>query len=194
LPTTRGGELGPVAGRPCRKLRGIYTPFPEAFDVVRSAAMALIFLGAITFCGGCVERTMVIDSNPPGALVYMNDQELGRTPIRRDFFLYGKYDTQVRADGYQTLKTTTAVNPPIYQWIPIDVLAEILPIPFHDVQHFTFTLKPAAAPGDDSTLVAQAIALRGQLESTKYTTTRPTTTRPSRRPASAPATTRAATD
>lgn len=169
----------------------------------RVAALALMVPGVICLCGGCVERTMVIDSDPPGALVYMNDQEIGRTPFHRDFYLYGNYDTQVREDGFETLKTTTHVNPPIYEWIPIDLLAEILPIPFHDTQHFTYTLKPAATQPDETALVAQATALRSQLESSSYTTTRPTTTRPSKRstsgssatrPASHAATTRPSTD
>jgi hypothetical protein len=152
-----------------------------------------IFLAAIS-CGGCVERTLVIDSNPPGALVYLNDQEFGRTPIRRDFNLYGNYDTVVRADGYETLKTTTPVNPPLYQWIPIDILAEILPIPFHDTQHFTYTLKPAATQPDEKELVAQATMLRGELESSPYTTTRPATTRAARKSATTRITTRPASN
>ena len=151
--------------------------------MVRCAAMTLIFLAALTFCSGCVERTLVIDSNPTGALVTMNDQEIGRTPLRRDFFLYGNYDTQVREDGFETLKTTTHVNPPIYQWIPIDILAEILPIPFHDTQHFSYTLKADPAQPDETTLLANAAGLRGQLESSNFTTTRPATTRPANRPA-----------
>jgi hypothetical protein len=162
--------------------------------VSRSAGLAWIFLAAVSLIGGCVERTMVIDSNPPGALVYFNDQEIGRTPIRRDFYLYGKYDTQVRQDGFETLKTTTSVNPPIYEWIPIDLLAEILPIPFHDTQHFTYTLTPAATQPDEAPLIAQAIALRGQLESSSYTTTRPAATRPARRPPPTTTTTRPASN
>jgi hypothetical protein len=160
----------------------------------RLAAWALIFLAALPLIGGCVERTMVIDSSPPGALVYFNDQEIGRTPIQRDFYLYGNYDTQVREDGYETLKTTTSVNPPIYQWIPIDLLAEILPIPFHDTQHFSYTLKPAATQPDEPELIAQAIALRGQLVSSPLTTTRPAATRPARRPTTGPTTTSPVSD
>ena len=30
--------------------------------------------------GGCVERRMTIRSNPPGALVYVDDYEIGITP------------------------------------------------------------------------------------------------------------------
>jgi hypothetical protein len=100
----------------------------------------VLFLLAITFCSGCLERTVVVDSNPTGSLVYMNDQEIGRTPFSRDFFLYGNCDTVARKDGYQTLKTSTPVNPPLYERIPTDLLAEILPIPFHGVQHYNYTL------------------------------------------------------
>ena len=50
--------------------------------------------------GGCgVERTLQIESNPPGALVHLNGEEVGRTPMRKAFVWYGTYDVQLRKDG-----------------------------------------------------------------------------------------------
>ena len=128
--------------------------------------------------GGCVERTLTIQSEPPGALVYMNGEEVGRTPMRRDFTWYGNYDVQLRREGYETLKTTTKVNAPIWQWVPFDLMAEILPLNFEDHQSFSYTLKPTGEEiVDPQSMLARAEQMETQLRSGRLTrpTTRPTT-------------------
>ncbi len=77
---------------------------------------------------GCVQRKMTIEWNPPGALVYLNDQEIGRTPITTDFIWYGNYQVEVRKDGFETLKTHQQVNAPWWQLVPIDLFAEFFPV------------------------------------------------------------------
>src|SRR4051812_4161464 len=82
-----------------------------------SGAICTLF-AALLLClaGGCVERELVVESAPDGALVYMNDQEVGRTPIRRDFQWYGTYDVVVRKEGYETLRAQTPVIAPPWLW------------------------------------------------------------------------------
>ncbi|HEY0008015.1 MAG TPA: PEGA domain-containing protein, partial [Tepidisphaeraceae bacterium] len=89
---------------------------------------------------GCVERQMTITSDPPNALVYLNGQEAGRTPIQRDYTWYGNYDVQVRADGHQTLKTEKQLTAPWWQWPPFDFFAELMPWHPTDRQAMHFTL------------------------------------------------------
>lgn len=55
---------------------------------------ALIALGTL----GCVQRTITITSNPTGALVHLNDEEVGRTPLTVPFTFYGTYDVRVAYD------------------------------------------------------------------------------------------------
>lgn len=86
------------------------------------AALATVLL----VFSGCVERTMKIDSDPRGARVFVNDEEVGATPVRVAFLWYGDYDIMLRKDGYQTLKTHYRINPPWYQYPPIDLIAECL--------------------------------------------------------------------
>ena len=123
---------------------------------------------------------MTVDSDPPGALVYLNDQELGRTPLRTDFKWYGDYDVQLRLDGYETLKTNKKVVAPVWNWVPLDLIAGILPITFRDHQEMTFTLKPLDPAKDQPAgLMSRAGEMRDQLESSPHTRkpgTRPTTT------------------
>ncbi len=63
---------------------------------------------------GCarIDRTITVNSEPENALVYLNDQEIGRTPVTRTFKWYGTYDVEVRKDGYETLKTSAPVIAP----------------------------------------------------------------------------------
>jgi hypothetical protein len=48
---------------------------------------------------GCVERTISITSEPEGALVYLNDEEVGRTPVSVPFTFYGVYDVRLEHEA-----------------------------------------------------------------------------------------------
>jgi hypothetical protein len=112
--------------------------------------------------GGCVQRIVTVKSDPPGALVYMNGQEVGRTPVSQEFLWYGSYDMVLRLDGYETLKTDAAVPAPPWQYIPIDLLTDMLPLT--DEHELNYTLTPAP-PTDPADLLSNAQQTRGMLES-----------------------------
>ena len=76
---------------------------------------------------GCVRRTITITSDPPGALVWLNDREVGRTPLDVDFLHYGDYDVRLVADGYEPLTTSGLAKPPWWDNVPLDLGAELLP-------------------------------------------------------------------
>ena len=128
----------------------------------------MLLLGLL---GGCVERTLTISSTPPGALVVMNDQEVGRTPLSRRFIWYGYYDVQVRKEGYQTVNTTTPVIAPWWQWVPFDFVAEILPLHLEDSQSVSYTLHPLSTVQIDP----ESIVDRGQQLGERLETGHPTT-------------------
>src|SRR5690606_14288399 len=98
--------------------------------------------------------------------VYLNDQEVGRTPLVRDFLWYGNYDVQVRHEGYETLDTHAQVTAPWWQWPPFDLFAELMPFRPTDERRLHFTLQPSST--EDSApeqLIERASAFRQQLES-----------------------------
>ena len=82
--------------------------------------LASALLLTLTAQFGCVRRTVTIHSEPAGALVWLNDEEVGRTPVTTDFLWYGDYDVVVRKDGYQTLVTHAVIPQPWYQWPVLD--------------------------------------------------------------------------
>lgn len=149
---------------------------------------AFLILSATMMATGCAKRTLHIDSQPSGALVYLNGQEVGRTPMKHDFIFYGDYDVILRKEGYETLKTHRKLNAPLRETPPIDLIAEMLGA--KDVRHWTFTLSPHDPQAvDPQTLIKRGQSLRQELRSSPYTrqptslpATRPTT-RPTTRPA-----------
>lgn len=76
---------------------------------------------------GCVERRLMITSDPPGALVYLNDQDAGRTPLEVPFTWYGVYDVRAEKEGYRTLYTERVAEQPWWETPGADLIAEALP-------------------------------------------------------------------
>ena len=109
---------------------------------------------------GCVRRTITITTDPPHALVFLNDQEVGRSTVTTDFLWYGDYDVIIRKEGYTTLKTHWDIKPPWYQVLPIDFFAEVLwPGQIHDQHERHFALEPQVQPTKDE-LVNRALEMR----------------------------------
>lgn len=131
---------------------------------VKSSAVLCVALAM----GGCVQRQLTVTTDPPGALVHLNGQEFGRTPVTRDFTWYGTYDVTLRREGYETRKTTGKVIAPWWQWVPFDLFAELLPL--KDRKQLHYTMQPAAEEAaDPQRMLDRAEALRGELQSTSNT-------------------------
>lgn len=84
------------------------------------------FLAAVVClpAGGCVQRRMTIRSSPPGALVYVDDYQLGTTPVSTDFIYYGTRKIRLVKDGYETLTVRQPFPIPWYEVFPLDFVTE----------------------------------------------------------------------
>jgi len=83
---------------------------------------ALLSLASV----GCVERRMTIRSNPSNALVILDGQEVGFTPVSVPFHYYGVRQIKLVKDGYETKIINQQVTPPWYQRYGIDFFSEVL--------------------------------------------------------------------
>ena len=81
---------------------------------------------AVAAGGGCVQRRMTVRSNPPGALVYVDDYQIGTTPVSTDFIYYGTRKIRLVKDGYETLTVRQPFPLPWYQIFPLDFVTENL--------------------------------------------------------------------
>ncbi len=124
---------------------------------------SLLWLPVIVALAGCVERTLTVRSEPSGALVHLNDVEVGRTPVTVPFRFYGTYDVRLSKDGYQTLQTPKKATPPWWDVPGPDLLAEAWPAdPRVDIA-WEGNLKKAK-PVDEERLLDHAKQLRAKLE------------------------------
>ena len=125
----------------------------------------LVGLGIVTFvlCG-CVERTMHVKSDPPGALVFVNGDERGRTPYIEHFDFYGTMDFRLEKQGYRIKKELIDVKPPIYQRFPLDFFFEVMfPFKLTDRRTFSFELEKSA-PAEPEEVVDRARELKKELQ------------------------------
>lgn len=116
---------------------------------------------------GCVERRISIETDPPGALVWVNDRQAGRTPVSVAFTHEGTYDLRIEKEGYEPLVTPATTDGPIWDTVPLDFFAEVLPVRARNETRWMFTL----APRDDSeeALLSRAAALRARLVDSEET-------------------------
>lgn len=113
-------------------------------------------------CTGCVRRTISIITEPPGALVWLNDREVGRTPIEVEFLYYGTYDVRIVKDGYEPLITSGKADAPLWDMVGIDLAAELLPLELHSRIEWIYQLEPAMF--DEPGLIQRARDLRAQVD------------------------------
>jgi len=119
----------------------------------------ILFLLALILAG-CVHRTMTIRSEPPGALIYLNNEEKGITPDTIPFTWYGDYEIILRKEGYQVFRVIQPIKPPWYEVFPLDIFSELLlPVRLED-QHFLHYELKEAEPVDKDALLRRADELR----------------------------------
>jgi len=91
----------------------------------RLACVGLL-LAASFATTGCVRRRLTVRTNPPGAQVFVDDQEIGVTPCSASFVYYGTRKITVMKDGYKTETLFQKLNPPWYEIPPLDFVSENL--------------------------------------------------------------------
>jgi hypothetical protein len=93
----------------------------------RHARVCLFLLaGVVLLESGCVRRRLNVYSNPPGALVYVDNQQIGTTPCSVDFIYYGTREIRLVKPGYETLTVNQPIPMPWYQIPPLDFFSENL--------------------------------------------------------------------
>jgi hypothetical protein len=102
----------------------------------------LLFV-ALALTPGCVRRRLFVNTNPPGALVYVDNQHIGTTPCAVDFTYYGTREVRLVKPGYKTLTVNRPIPTPWYQFPPLDFVSEnMVPSKIQDNRSVTYNLSP----------------------------------------------------
>jgi len=131
---------------------------------MRSVLLFVVAALAIVLSYGCVERKLTINTEPQGALITLNDEQIGVSPVTVSFNWYGDYGVRASKEGFETLDTHRELKAPLHDCFPFDFFAGVLyPGQITDDYEWTFEL----APRQDLTrerLLEQAGALRTEIE------------------------------
>jgi len=129
-----------------------------------SSAAILVILIALTAFAGCVKRELTINTKPQGAVVALNDEEIGESPVTVNFNWYGDYCVRISKEGYETLNTHRDLKGPWYDHFPFDFFAQIVnPNRIVDSYEWTFELSPKKQISRDE-LIQNARELKKQLQ------------------------------
>ncbi len=126
--------------------------------------MRLNFLFIVAILGlmltGCMQRRLTVRSNPPGALVYIDDVEVGLSPVSIPFTYYGTRTIRLEKDRFKTVEIQQKINPPWYQIPPLDFISEILvPVEIRDEREVKVDLQPLE-PTNESEVLNRANQIR----------------------------------
>ncbi|OHB68033.1 MAG: hypothetical protein A2Y77_01755 [Planctomycetes bacterium RBG_13_62_9] len=134
-------------------------------DMIKRSIWIAGLIAAIALAG-CVERRLTIHTEPPGATVVLNDQQIGEAPVTVPFNWYGDHWVRISMEGYETLDTHRELKAPLHDYFPFDFFAQILyPGRIVDSYEWTFELSPKVYPTREH-LLKKAATLKGQIEST----------------------------
>lgn len=124
----------------------------------------VVVVAAAALLGGCVERRLTINTKPQGAMVVLNDEEIGQSPATVPFNWYGDYNVRISKEGYETLKTHRRLKSPWYDKFPWDFFAQVIsPKKIRDSYEWTFELSPKQSP-DREQLIQRANDLKEKLD------------------------------
>jgi len=125
--------------------------------------LLVVGLTIIVIASGCVERQLTIKTRPQGALVTLNDEEIGASPVTVSFNWYGDYNVRISKEGYETLKTHRRLKRPWYDRAPFDFFAGCLnPKRIVNSYEWMFELKEKQEP-ERQQLIEDARQLKQQL-------------------------------
>lgn len=120
--------------------------------------LALIVLATSVGCG--TRRELVITTEPSGALVRLNDEPVGRSPVTVPFEFYGVYDVRLQAEGFEPVNTQAHADAPFWEYPGPDLVGELLGLE-HQVR-WHFDLEPMK-PRDPERLLDHAKQMRARV-------------------------------
>jgi hypothetical protein len=117
---------------------------PPELRIACWRTLCLAALALLLACEtGCVRRRMTVRSTPPGAKVYVDDIEIGTTPVSTNFVYYASRKITLIKDGYRTETTYHRVLPTWYELPGVDFFSENLyPRELRDERVVDFQLVP----------------------------------------------------
>ena len=112
---------------------------------------------------GCVQRRMIIRSQPEGAFVSIDNQPIGYTPLSVPYTYSGTRNIRLEKDGFKLVEVEQRIRPQWYDTFPVSfVTNNFWPREIRDERVFDFQLEPKEQ-ANEGLLLERANQLRGNV-------------------------------
>ena len=133
-------------------------------SLVGRSARAVVCCLILINVTGCVQRRLQIRSQPEGALVSIDRQPVGLTPVAVPFTYYGSRELQLEKEGFKTVRVEQKVRPPWFDRFPISFFSNhFAGRELRDDRLFDFALEPKQQI-DEAVLFDRANNLRHNIQ------------------------------
>ncbi len=118
----------------------------------------------LTVFSGCVQRRLIVKTQPEGAVVSIDRTPVGYSPVSVPITYHGTRDIQIEKDGYKPINVQQRVDPKWYSRFPISFFTEnFSPREIRDQRILDFQLQPKTMTGENE-LLDRANDLRTNVE------------------------------
>ncbi len=126
--------------------------------------VASLFVASLVCSAGCVQRRLIIRSQPEGAFVTIDRQAIGRTPLSVPYTYSGTREIQLEKDGFKTVKVQQRIDPTWYEKFPVSFVTEnFWPRELRDERLLEFQMEPKTQV-QENLLLDRANDLRFNIE------------------------------
>lgn len=102
-----------------------------------------LFPALLLLVCGCVERRLLVRTDPPGALVRINGAEVGKSPAKWRYDHYGTVLVEADLEGYEPARRVVRLATPWYEQPGLDFLSDVvIPARIRDEREVALTLSP----------------------------------------------------
>ena len=108
----------------------------KIFNIIKVVSVGLFF-------SGCLSKTITVTSTPPGAILSINDVEIGKTPTTTDWHGGGTYRFELKHKSYQPVDEHIKIKYRWYSYPIIDMGADFMTTKnINDHRQWHFDMQP----------------------------------------------------
>ena len=112
---------------------------------------------------GCVQRRLIVQSQPEGAFVSIDNQSVGYTPLSVPYTYSGTRQIRLEKDGFKTIEVEQRVRPAWFDTFPVSLITNnFWPTELRDERVLDFQLEPRTQASEEL-LLDRANQLRGNV-------------------------------
>ena len=123
-----------------------------------------VILTVVCVAGGCVQRRLIVKTQPEGAFVSIGREPVGYSPVSIPYTYHGTRDIQIEKDGYKPINVQQRIKPNWYSIFPISFFTEnFSPREIRDQRILDFQLEPKTLTNEND-LIRRANDLRTNVQ------------------------------